>query len=195
MLHHLEKNIDYDLILKEALDEKGYVSFVLHEPYWYCDGFQIKKMYTGYAKQISNYYASLLGSNACSPRFYFQKKNFKLPYHKDLSTLCSINYVLSNPLEKIKFMEGKYNDSTYYDTDEFGNTDYNYCLNYMLSNDEGIKETEISYQCALVDVQKEHAVTNLSEDRRLLKISIFDKTYDEVLNILLKKNLGFINPK
>ena len=63
-------------------------------------------------------------------------------------------------------------------------------INYVLSNTDDkvtFKSFEESYRCALLNVQEEHSVTNLKEDRLLFKVSIFDKTYNEVLQILKTK--------
>ena len=71
-------------------------------------------------------------------------------------------------------------------------------INYVLSNTDDkvtFKSFEESYKCALLNVQEEHSVTNLKEDRLLFKVSIFDKTYYEVLQILKTKKLEFIKPR
>ena len=159
MLFHIEKNIDYETILKEALDLTDYENFVDPKDGTIVEEWKIKKTNHGYSKKISDYYESFLESNECKPRFYIQQKNWSLPFHKDRGTLCSINYVLSNTNDKVTF-----------------------------------KSYEKSYKCALLNVQEEHSVTNLKEDRLLFKVSIFDKTYEEVLSILKTKKLEYINP-
>lgn len=160
MLFHIEQNIDYETILKEALDQKDYENFVDPKDGTIVTQWKIKKTNNGYSKKISNYYEKFLESKECKPRFYIQQKNWSLPFHKDRGTLCSINYVLSNTDDKVTF-----------------------------------KSFEESYRCALLNVQEEHSVTNLKEDRLLFKVSIFDKTYNEVLQILKTKKLEFINPR
>lgn len=160
MLFHIEQNIDYETILKEALDQKDYENFVDPKDGTIVTQWKIKKTNNGYSKKISNYYEKFLESKECKPRFYIQQKNWSLPFHKDRGTLCSINYVLSNTDDKVTF-----------------------------------KSFEESYRCALLNVQEEHSVTNLKEDRLLFKVSIFDKTYNEVLKILKTKKLEFINPR
>lgn len=160
MLFHIEQNIDYETILKEALDQKDYKNFIDPKDGTIVTQWKIKKTNNGYSKKISNYYENFLESKECKPRFYIQQKNWSLPFHKDRGTLCSINYVLSNTDDKVTF-----------------------------------KSFEESYRCALLNVQEEHSVTNLKEDRLLFKVSIFDKTYNEVLQILKTKKLEFINPR
>ena len=160
MLFHIEQNIDYETILKEANNQNGYESFIDPKDGTIVEKWKIKKTNSGYSKKISDYYESFLESTECKPRFYIQQKNWSLPFHKDRGTLCSINYVLSNTNAKVTF-----------------------------------KNYEESYKCALLNVQEEHSVTNLKEDRLLFKVSIFDKTYDEVLQILKTKKLEFINPR
>ena len=160
MLFHIEQNIDYETILKEALDQKDYKNFIDPKDGTIVTQWKIKKTNNGYSKKRSNDFENFLESKECKPRFYIQQKNWSLPFHKDRGTLCSINYVLSNTDDKVTF-----------------------------------KSFEESYRCALLNVQEEHSVTNLKEDRLLFKVSIFDKTYNEVLQILKTKKLEFINPR
>jgi len=59
-----------------------------------------------YALEIAKYFTDLTGRKSW-PRFYYQKKGYKLPLHTDRSTKCSINFVLTeNP------------DPIYFDNDE-----------------------------------------------------------------------------
>ena len=43
------------------------------------------------------------------------------------------------------------------------------------------------YKAALVNVSKEHSVTNTEQVRRLFKISVFDMEYEEVCNNLISR--------
>tara|TARA_A100001388_G_scaffold74281_2_gene52699 strand:- start:1412 stop:1927 length:516 start_codon:yes stop_codon:yes gene_type:complete len=62
------------------------------------------------------------------------------------------------------------------------------CINILLSDNFGPITFEdigdIQYECALINVSKRHAVKKHSEERLLLKLSIFDKTYEECYNRL-----------
>ena len=61
------------------------------------------------------------------------------------------------------------------------------CINFVLSdmNDPIEFRTKLyTYQCALIDVQQEHKVTATSENRILFKLSIFDLSYNEVIDTI-----------
>lgn len=55
-----------------------------------------------YAISIENYFAELTGFEVVS-RFYLQKSGFKLPLHTDKGTECSINMLLGEGHDPIKF--------------------------------------------------------------------------------------------
>ena len=57
-----------------------------------------------YALEIAKYFIKRTGF-VCSPRFYFQKKGFSLPLHKDRGTECSINFVLGDDPDPIRFKD------------------------------------------------------------------------------------------
>jgi hypothetical protein len=63
-----------------------------------------------YALEIAKYFANLVGEDNC-PRFYYQKKGFKLRLHTDRGTRCSINFVLTEDPDPIYFENDK---QTYY---------------------------------------------------------------------------------
>lgn len=65
-------------------------------------------------------------------------------------------------------------------------------LNIILSGSDdpiSFRDFNISYKMALLNTQKEHAVISPSSQRILFKLSIFDKTFDEVRDILSSKSL------
>lgn len=51
------------------------------------------------------------------------------------------------------------------------------------------KYGDISYQAALLNTQERHGVFNSTEDRVILKISIFDLSYKDCRETLIKSNL------
>ena len=79
------------------------------------------------------------------PRFLYTRPNFFLKTHKDISTQCAVNILLSDDPAPIN-IEG---------------VDYYYTL-------------------ALINVQIPHSVTNGSKERVLFKISIPDKSFEQV---------------
>ena len=64
------------------------------------------------------------------------------------------------------------------------------CINIVLSDNYGPITFEdigdVEYTCALVNVSKRHCVKPHPEERLLLKLSIFDKTYEECYELLHK---------
>ena len=62
-------------------------------------------------------------------------------------------------------------------------------INFVCNNDPGpinFRDGPEYYEVALLNTQVDHAVLETKEDRWLFKLSIFDKTYDEVKSILMK---------
>ena len=55
-----------------------------------------------YALELAKYFIDLVGDDAW-PRFYYQKKGFKLRLHTDRGTQCSINFVLTEDPDPIYF--------------------------------------------------------------------------------------------
>jgi len=63
-------------------------------------------------------------------------------------------------------------------------------FNFLLSENPGVinfRKFDYSYKIGLLNTQAEHAVLNLTSDRILFKISVFDKTFEEVGKILPTK--------
>ena len=64
-------------------------------------------------------------------------------------------------------------------------------LNFILSDIPApviFGDTEVSYKYALLDTTKSHGVVNNDKDRLLFKMSIFNETFDEVKEKLLKNS-------
>jgi hypothetical protein len=60
-----------------------------------------------YALEIAKYFADIVGDELPYPRFYYQKKGFKLRLHTDRGTQCSINLVLTEDPDPIYFENDK----------------------------------------------------------------------------------------
>lgn len=149
-LYRFELIFDKNKLTEQALDVNGYKTF--EDPAnkgIFLDFWQIKKVNSGYAQDIAEYFMNLLSVSDIRPRFYVQKAGSSLGWHIDRDTLCSINIVLTGDSDPISFKYG---------------------VEY--------------YTVALLNTQKEHAVLNTVTDRVLFKMSIFDKCYDDVKEIL-----------
>ena len=60
-------------------------------------------------------------------------------------------------------------------------------INFILNNTTdciSFKDETYFYKCALLNTQEEHAIINPQNDRIMLKLSIFDKSYYEVLKCI-----------
>ena len=93
-LYKFEFNFDKERLLIEAKDPNGYVSFIDPKTGNVLDQWLIKRIDSGYGKELSDYFQLLLQTRI-KPRFYNQKAGFDLPFHKDRGTQCSINFVLT----------------------------------------------------------------------------------------------------
>lgn len=63
-------------------------------------------------------------------------------------------------------------------------------FNFLLSENPDVinfRDFDYLYKIGLLNTQMEHAVLNLTSERILFKISVFDKTFEEVANILPTK--------
>jgi len=98
-------------------------------------------------------------------RYYWLKPNRQLWWHTDAGTKCAINYVLNGNNARVQF------SVTGEDLEGPPPKTYN----------------EFEYRAAVLDVTKYHSVPNDSDLPRILfKISIFDKSYEEIVNLLTK---------
>jgi len=65
-------------------------------------------------------------------------------------------------------------------------------FNFLLSDNLDVinfREFDCYYKTGLLNTQVEHAVLNVSSDRLLFKISVFDKTFEEISDVLFHKLL------
>lgn len=141
-------NYDHDLLMEHAKEEDGYENFVDPKGGKVFDNWFIKRVDSGYGKEISDVFQEIIGCEV-RPRFYIQNPGWSLGFHQDRGTQCAINVVLQGEEDKITFRE------------------------------HGLEES-ISYKVALLNVQNEHAVFSPKTKRYLFKMSIFEKSFDEV---------------
>ena len=124
-LYQFNYEFDKELLLSEAKMSDGYEPFI--DPLtkkkindwlikhvdnkqkvidYYTKGkVHIKDCDTPYALEIAEHFRQLTGFR-CKPRFYDQKSDFELPFHKDRGTECSINFVLTDDPDPISFLDG-----------------------------------------------------------------------------------------
>jgi len=96
-------------------------------------------------------------------RYYWLKPNRQLWWHTDAGTTCAINYVLNGNDAKVQFS----------------------VTGEDLEGPPPVQYNEFEYRAAILDVTKYHSVPNDSDLPRILfKISIFDKSYEEIVNLL-----------
>jgi hypothetical protein len=63
-------------------------------------------------------------------------------------------------------------------------------FNFLLSDKPDVinfRDFDCSYKIGLLNTQAEHAVLNVTSERVLFKISVFDKTFEEIGNVLSYK--------
>ena len=73
-----------------------------------------------------------------------------IPWHTDWDTKCAINYLLNDDLESAGHIE------------------------------IGEKAEKFQYRMAVIDTTKRHRAVVYDKPRKILKISIFDETYEEI---------------
>ena len=110
------------------------------------------------------------------PRYYVLNQDGCISPHIDLTTLCSINNVLTNPKTPIHLGDRSYNIRT--EANEAEET-----IKYMEeTNTTKDVLTPYSYKTAALDTTRIHMVDNKGHSARLLfKISFFDISYRELV--------------
>jgi hypothetical protein len=107
-------------------------------------------------------WSNLLQADARA-RYYWLKPNRQLWWHTDAGTKCAINYILNDNNAKVQFS----------------------VTGESLQGRPAEQFNEFEYKAAILDVTKYHSVPNYSNLPRILfKISIFDKTYEDIVNLL-----------
>jgi hypothetical protein len=61
-----------------------------------------KEADSSYALEISKYFNELTGMR-CQPKFFIYLKGLKLPWHKDVKIECSINLILTDSPDPVRF--------------------------------------------------------------------------------------------
>jgi hypothetical protein len=119
---------------------------------------------TAFLDQETKKWSDFFGADARA-RYYWIKPNRQLWWHTDAGTKCAINYVLNGNDSRVQF------STTGEDLEGPPPEQYN----------------EFEYRAAILDVTKYHSVPNDSNLPRILfKISIFDKSYEEIVSRLIQ---------
>ena len=148
----IEVEFDESRLIDQALNVKGYETFLDPKNGNAMSEWQICRISSGYGYEIAESFKKQFDLKDCRPRFYIQESHSVIPFHVDRGTLCSLNIVLSDDPAPITFRTG-----------------------------------DIYYKSALLNTQEYHAVRNGPERRILYKISIFDRSYGDMLNVLPSK--------
>ena len=121
----------------------------------------------------------LLTDVKARPRYYVLKQDGCLPPHIDLTTLCSINNVLTNPETPIYIGDRSFDIQT--EANEVEET-----IKHMEETNT-TKEvlTPYSYKTAALDTTRIHMVDNKGHNVRMLfKISFFNISYRELVKCI-----------
>ena len=101
--------------------------------------------------------------------------------HEDLYEVSRLN-------EIVKASPRFYKQHANHEVPEHRDVDTLCCVNILLTDDNApvhfSGHGDFRYHCALLDVTQPHRVDPWPHERHLLKMSIFDRTYEEVLNDL-----------
>lgn len=121
---------------------------------------------TEFLDQETKRWSRLLGADARA-RYYWLKPSRQLWWHTDAGTKCAINYVLNGNDSRVQF------SVTGEDLEGPAPSEFN----------------EYEYNAAVLDVTKYHSVPNDSDLPRILfKISIFDKSYEDIVSLLMSRS-------
>jgi hypothetical protein len=151
-LINFELNFDKDLLLAQAEILSGYETFIDPKNNETIEGWLIKRISDGYGAEISDFLKDYFQLTDCRPRFYIQEPGVTIPFHRDRGTKCSFNFLLSDNLDPISFID-----------------------------------RTVTYKTALVNTSIDHAVINPKHKRILFKVSVFDKSFEEIKNVLPPK--------
>ena len=114
------------------------------------------------------------------PRYYILKKDGYLAPHIDLTTLCSINTILSDPDTPVYLGDRSFNVQT--EVNESKEV-FKYIESTGWKYDNAKKHlTPYTYKTAALDTTRIHLVDNKGHNERLLfKLSFFDISYEELI--------------
>jgi hypothetical protein len=166
MIHRFDFGVDKERLLKEVQGEV-FMPFVDPKTKIRLEFLSIQFTKKEYANEIASLFREVLDLKHLDARpiFYIQKEGFRFPFHQDRKTQCSINILLDENPDPITFRVEQHD-------------------NNMERIDSDIDEY---YSTALINTQHWHGVNPPRTTRHLFKVSIFDKTYDECLEIIKAK--------
>lgn len=121
---------------------------------------------TEFLKQETARWSKYLCADARA-RYYWLKPNRQLWWHTDANTQCAINYVLNDNTAKVQFS----------------------ITGEDLNGPVPDQYKEFEYKSAVLDVTKYHSVpNNCKEPRILFKVSIFNKSYEDIVSLLMSNS-------
>ena len=166
MIHRFDFGVNKERLLKE-LKSEILMPFVDPKTKIQLDFLNIQFTKKRYANQVADLFRNVLGLGHLDARpiFYIQQAGYRFPFHQDRKTECSINVLLDENPDPITFRVEEHD-------------------NNMESIDSDIDE---HYEIALINTQNWHGVMPPTTTRHLFKVSIFDKTYEECLEIIKAK--------
>ena len=166
MIHRFDFGANKERLLKE-LKSEVLMPFVDPKTKIQLDFLSIQFTKKKYANQVAELFRNVLGLGHLDARpiFYIQQAGYRFPFHQDRKTECSINVLLDENPDPITFRVEEHD-------------------NNMERIDSDIDE---HYEIALINTQNWHGVMPPTTTRHLFKVSIFDKTYEECLEIIKAK--------
>ena len=166
MIHRFDFGVNKERLLKEVQSE-AFMPFVDPKTKIELNFLSIQFTKKEYANEIADHFRKTLGLGHLDARpiFYIQKAGYRFPFHQDRKTECSVNVLLDKNPDPITFRVEQHDN-----------------------NMEGIdSDIDEYYSTALINTQHWHGVMPPTTTRHLFKVSIFDKTYDECLEIIKVK--------
>ena len=166
MIHRFDFGANKERLLKE-LKSEDFMPFVDPKTKIQLDFLSIQFTKKRYANLCADIFRQNLGLGHLDARpiFYIQRAGYRFPFHQDRKTECSINVLLDKNPDPITFRVEEHNN-----------------------NMEGIdSDIDEYYETALINTQHWHGVMPPTTTRHLFKISIFDKPYEECLEIIKER--------
>ena len=166
MIHRFDFGVNKERLLKE-LKSEILMPFVDPKTKIQLDFLNIQFTKKRYANQVADLFRNVLGLGHLDARpiFYIQQAGDRFPFHQDRKTECAVNVLLDENPDPITFRMEPHDN-----------------------NMEGIdSDIDEYYETALINTQHWHGVMPPTTTRHLFKVSIFDKTYEECLEIIKAK--------
>ncbi len=112
-------------------------------------------------------------------------KQAKVPNKEEYSEVLRLNNIIKNKIQSKDVRPRFYKQQSYTEVPRHVDINTKCSVNIILSNNFGpVQFTGHDpryYKCAVLDTTKEHCVPSYEHERILLKFSIFDIDYDEVV--------------